>query len=189
MKINNLLDLQTSDALREWLDENHNKEKECWVIVSIKPKADTLLYLDVVEEALCFGWIDGIKKKISETQLAQRLSPRTKRSSWTELNKERIRRLDKQGRLTVSGRRVLPDMRIECFKVDDFINERLKENQEVYDNYNKLPDLYKRIRISTIQSEKKNNELYIKRLNKFIENTKNNKMYGKWNDDGRLLNY
>lgn len=52
------------------------------------PTPDVLLYLDVVEEALCFGWIDGVKKKISETELAQRLS---------ELNKERVRRLEKLG--------------------------------------------------------------------------------------------
>lgn len=87
MEISNLLTVTTRKELREWLQDNHKLEKFCWVIVSIKLKEDILLYLDAVEEAICFGWIDGVKKKISETQLAQRLSPRTKKSTWTELTK------------------------------------------------------------------------------------------------------
>ena len=74
MKIDNLLDLNTRQMLREWLKEHHTNERFCWILVTIKSKPDTLLYLDAVEEALCFGWIDGIKKKISEENTAQRLS-------------------------------------------------------------------------------------------------------------------
>ncbi|MDF2942631.1 MAG: thymidylate synthase [Herbinix sp.] len=63
MKIDNLLYLNTREMLREWLKENHLNEGYCWILVSITSKPDTILYLDAVEEALCFGWIDGIKKK------------------------------------------------------------------------------------------------------------------------------
>lgn len=137
MEIDNLLSIINRKELRNWLQENCMTEKSCWIIVSIKPEPNKIQYLDAVEEALCFGWIDGIKKKISETQLAQ----------------------------------------------------RLKEDKQTYENFLIFPDLYKRIRIDTIQSNKKQSELFESRLDKFIENTKSNKMYGAWNDDGRLLDY
>ena len=156
-------------------------------MVSIAPKADTLLYLDVVEEALCFGWIDGIKKKNSENQLVQRLSPRSKKSSWTELNKERVRRLEKLGLMTDEGRKVLPDMSSNSFVIDKVIEKKLKEDVLVYKNFMNFPELYRRVRIDTIQQVKNQQELFMKRLDKFIENTKQDKMYGSWNDNGRLI--
>lgn len=79
MEMNNTLTATTRSELRQWLSENSETEKECWVIASVKPQEKTLLYLDVVEEALCFGWIDSTKKKV-EGQVFQRLSPRGKRS-------------------------------------------------------------------------------------------------------------
>ena len=67
----------------------------------------TLPYIDIVEEALCFGWIDSTLKKLPDGRLAQRLSPRRKGSHWTELNKERCRDLESRGLMTDSGRMAL----------------------------------------------------------------------------------
>lgn len=189
MEIKNLITAKSREDLRAWLQENSKTETSCWVVVSIKPTTDKLLYLDAVEESLCFGWIDGIKKKISETQLAQRLSPRSKRSSWTELNKERVRRLEKLGLMRDEGRKVLPDMSHDSFKIDKVIEQRLKEEQQVYKNFMAFPELYKRIRVDTIQSYKHQPELFESRLDKFITITRENKMYGQWHDNGRLLDY
>ncbi|MCM3268841.1 YdeI/OmpD-associated family protein [Paenibacillus elgii] len=189
MEIENLITVKSRDDLRVWLQENCKTEKSCWVAVSITQKPDTLLYLDAVEESLCFGWIDGVKKKISETELAQRLSPRSKRSSWTELNKERVRRLEKLGFMRDEGRNVLPDMGLDSFKIDRVIEQRLKEEKQVYENFMAFPDLYKRVRIDTIQSIKNQPQLFRSRLDKFITNTRENKMYGQWHDHGRLLDY
>ncbi|PUA38747.1 thymidylate synthase [Paenibacillus elgii] len=187
MEIENLITVKSRDDLRVWLQENCKTEKSCWVTVSITPNSDTLLYLDAVEESLCCGWIDGVKKKISETELAQRLSPRSKRSSWTELNKERVRRLEKLGFMRDEGRKVLPDMGRDSFKIDRVIEQRLKEEKQVYENFMAFPDLYKRVRIDTIQSNKNQPQLFRSRLDKFITNTRENKMYGQWHDHGRLL--
>jgi len=79
-----------------------------------------LLYLDAAEEALSFGWIDGVKKKTPGSELAQRLSPRSKKSSWTELNKER-RRLEQLGLMRDEGRRFLPGMDYDSFRIDKAI--------------------------------------------------------------------
>ncbi|MNI44999.1 hypothetical protein D3C73_994010 [compost metagenome] len=129
------------------------------------------------------------KRKISDTQLAQRLSPRSKKSSWTELNKERVRRLEKLGLMSDEGRKALPDMDHDSFKIDRVIEQRLKEERHVYENFFAFPALYRRVRIDTIQSNKNQLELFNSRLDKFITNTKENKMYGQWHDNGRLLDY
>ncbi|ANY70522.1 thymidylate synthase [Paenibacillus sp. BIHB 4019] len=189
MDIENLLALTSREALRIWLQENGQTEACCWVVVSMTPNPDTLLYLDAVEECLCFGWIDGVKKKFSASQLAQRLSPRSKKSSWTELNKERVRRLEKLGLMSDEGRKVLPDMEPHSFKIDRLIDQRLKEDPQGYENFCAFPALYQRVRIDTIQSYKNQPSLFESRLDKFIANTKENKMYGQWHDNGRLLNY
>ena len=189
MEIDHFIPVKSREEWREWLQEHSKTEKSCWVLVSMKPAPDTLFYLDAVEEALCFGWIDGVKQKRSETELAQRFSPRSSRSSWTELNKERVRRLEKLGWMTDAGRKVLPDMGINSFRIDGAIEQRLREEKQVYENFLAFPDLYKRIRIDTIQSVRHQPDLFRSRLDKLIANTRKNKLYGQWNDNGRLLDY
>lgn len=177
----------TRKDLRNWLVANSKTETECWLVMSISRQTDTLLYLDIVEEALCFGWIDGVKKKLPDNRLIQRISPRSKRSNWTELNKARVRRLEALGLMTTAGRAVLPEMGPNLFEWDARIIEALQQDDVVYQNFRTFPILYQTIRIDTIQSYKKDTELFNKRLEKLIKYTKANKMYGSWHDNGRLL--
>lgn len=109
MEITNLKEFKHRSELRQWLDENHDKERECWMVayLKLKPEWDALPYIDIVEEALCFGWIDSTKKKLPDGRLAQRLSPRRKGSHWTELNKQRCRDLEQRGLMTDAGRKVI----------------------------------------------------------------------------------
>ena len=106
MKITTLLEYAERSQLRAWLEENHAKEKECWVVMSRSkiPPAGVLPYVDVVEEALCFGWIDSTLKKLPDGRLAQRLSPRRRKSHWTRLNIDRCTDLEKRGLMTEAGR-------------------------------------------------------------------------------------
>ncbi|MEJ6529146.1 YdeI/OmpD-associated family protein [Exiguobacterium sp. USCH10] len=187
MEIDKVLRFEQRSEFREWLHEHADDTPYCWVILSRKNSGNGLLYLDAVEEALCFGWIDGIAKKTAEGEFAQRFSPRRQKSNWTELNKERVRRLIRLGLMQEQGLSVLPDMRVTSFVVDSEIILRLQEDSQVYANFMTFPELYRRIRIDTIQSVRQDRELYTKRLNKLIEKTRANEMYGQWNDDGRLL--
>ena len=109
MEIVNLLAFRERSALRQWLEKNHQTERECWVVIYRQkpPTWDALPYTDVVEEALCFGWIDSTLKKMPDGRLAQRLSPRQKRSHWTDLNKARCRELEQRGIMTDAGRAAL----------------------------------------------------------------------------------
>ena len=106
MEITTLLEYSELSQLRVWLQENHAKEKECWVVMSRSktPPPGILPYINVVEEALCFGWIDSTLKKLHDGRLAQRLSPRRKNSHWTKLNMERCVDLEERGLMTVAGR-------------------------------------------------------------------------------------
>ena len=185
----NLLEVKSRQELRQWLIQNHRTETECWVIVKRgRPKDDgTFWYIDAVEEAMCFGWIDSTVKKIDENITAQKLCPRKSGSIWSELNKERCRRMERLGLMTDAGRAVLPDMTENGFVIDKDILKSLKDDPVVWDNFCRFPDLYKRVRIDTIQIKKKQLELYKSRLNKFIENTRKGILYGEWNDNGRLL--
>ncbi|XCP87125.1 YdeI/OmpD-associated family protein [Roseburia hominis] len=187
----NLLSVINRDELRVWLEKYHKTEKECWVIVRRgRPKDDgTFWYIDAVEEAMCFGWIDSTTKTLDNGITAQKLAPRRKGSLWSELNKERCRRMEKLGRMTDAGRAVLPDMSPAGFIIDKEILKALQTDKEVWENFLKFPSLYQRVRIDTIQIKKKQPQLFQSRLQKLIENTKRGIMYGEWNDNGRLLDY
>ena len=109
MEVTNLLHYGNRSELRQWLEANHDSVRECWVVTyrSLQPEWPAIPYLDVVEEALCFGWIDSTLKRLPDGRLAQRLSPRRKRSHWTELNKQRCSDLEARGLMTDSGRKAL----------------------------------------------------------------------------------
>ncbi len=93
-------------ALRRWLAEHHQKEREVWVATyrGKQPLADALPYVEAVGEALCFGWIDSTCMRLPEGRLAQRLSPRRKNGHWTGLNLRRCRNLEQRGLMTEAGR-------------------------------------------------------------------------------------
>lgn len=186
----NLLRAVNRDELRSWLEKYHQTEKECWVIVKRgRPKEDgTFWYIDAVEEAMCFGWIDSTTKTLDRGITAQKLAPRRKGSLWSELNKERCRRMERLGRMTDAGRAVLPDMSPSGFIIDAEILRALKAEDAVWENFCSFPALYQRVRIDTIQIKKKQPDLFQSRLQKLIRNTKKGVMYGEWNDNERLLN-
>ena len=189
MDFKNLLPAKNRDELRQWLQENHNKESECWVVAKRGRPVDngTFWYIDAFEEAMCFGWIDSTTKKMDNGITAQRLAPRRKGSLWSELNKERCRRMERLGRMTDAGRAVLPDMSERGFVIDSAILEALQSDMEIWNNFQKFPSLYQRVRIDTVQIKKKQPELFQSRLQKLLDNTKVGIMYGEWNDNGRLL--
>lgn len=191
MEIKNLLHAATREAFRAWLTENHSRECECWLVVKKgrHPSPDCVRYLDAVEEALCFGWIDTTHKSINGVD-TQRFTPRASKSPWSELNKERVRRLEKLGLMTDAGRAVLPDLTDSSFTIDAEIQRAFQENPTAWAHFQTFPPLYQRVRIDCIQRDKKKDRaVFDMRLKKLIENSAAGKMFGDWNDYGRLLDY
>ncbi|MDE7421854.1 MAG: YdeI/OmpD-associated family protein [Muribaculaceae bacterium] len=183
----NILDIRSRGEFRQWLMEHCASEKECWIAVKRgkTPPEDALWYLDAVEEALCFGWIDSTLKNVEGVSL-QRFGPRSKSGRWTELNKERCRRLEKLGLMTDKGRMVCPDLEAE-FVIDPEIIEAFRQNPTAWQNFTSFPSLYQRVRIDNIQRVKASPELASNRLNKLIEASAKGEMIGDWHDYGRLL--
>ena len=110
MEIVDLLEFSERSQLRVWFDRNAASRKFCWVALyrgKNNPEGVCLPYQDVVEEALCFGWIDSTLKRLPDGRLAQRLSPRQKKSHWTQLNKQRCADLEARGLMTDLGRAAL----------------------------------------------------------------------------------
>lgn len=109
MEITTLVETDDRTVLRSWLMDNHQKEREVWVATyrGKQPMAEALPYVEVVEEALCFGWIDSTCKRLMDGRLAQRLSPRRKNSHWTELNLKRCQELEQRGLMTEAGRNLV----------------------------------------------------------------------------------
>ncbi|WP_289066910.1 YdeI family protein [Alistipes sp.] len=127
------------------------------------------------------------RQKTAEEITVQKLSPRKARGNWTERNKERCRRLERLGLMTEAGRAVWPDMSENGFAVDEDILRELQSDPVLWENYQRLPELYKRVRIDRIQYLKEARPaLFRSRLDKFIGNTRKGTLYGEWNDHGRL---
>ena len=186
----NILNILNREQFREWLARNGSTGTECYVPVRRGRPGDGegLSYLDAVEEALCFGWIDSTQKVIGGVRM-QRFTPRRKGSLWTERNKERVRRLERLGRMTDAGRAVLPPMGQRSFRIDPDVEAALKKAR-VWSRFKAFPPLYQRIRAyNTAFYKRRDAAAYEKALSHLIEATRQGKMYGEWNDYGRLLEF
>ena len=94
----------TPSDLGRWLELNHAKESELWVkIFKKKTGIPSVTWDDVVVEALCWGWIDGIKKSIDDQAYLQRVTPRKARSNWSKRNRDHVERLIKESRMMEPG--------------------------------------------------------------------------------------
>ena len=142
MEVENLLQLRNRAELRQWLKENHNKEKCCWAVTyrsKCPPEWPAIPYIEVVEEALCFGWIDSTLKRLPDGRLAQRLSPRRPKSHWTQLNMDRCVDLEDRGLMTEVGRQAFEKAsEYEIVPPNSEIIKRMKEENEL-----RRPEMYK----------------------------------------------
>lgn len=90
-------------AWRSWLESNHNVSEGVWLQLEKVGPSGRLLYEEAVEEALCFGWIDGQVRGIDSTRYLRRFTPRKPASDWSRLNKQRVERLQRDGLMTAAG--------------------------------------------------------------------------------------
>ncbi len=99
-----ILAVQNRRAWRAWLKKNHSRRQGVRLVVYKKHSGSSKLsYDDVVEEALCFGWIDSTLNVLDEVRFTLRVSPRKPHSVWAKSNKQRVRKLIRAGRMTPAG--------------------------------------------------------------------------------------
>ena len=97
---------RTQAAFERWLSKNHARETEVWLRVYKKDSGvPTVTYVQALDVALCWGWIDGIKKSFDDRSFLQRYTPRGPKSRWSQINQGHVARLTKAGRMTPHGQR------------------------------------------------------------------------------------
>ncbi len=179
MDITQTLHVTNRKDWRDWLKTNYKTEKEIWLVYYKKATGKSRIeYNDAVEEALCFGWIDSIVKKLDEYSTVQRFSPRKPKASYSQANIERLRSLVAKKKVVKEVVDSLGDILNEEFVIPPDILSAIKANKEAWKNFQKFSDSYKRIRIAFIHGARHRPEEFKKRLRHFIEMTEKNKMFG-----------
>jgi uncharacterized protein YdeI (YjbR/CyaY-like superfamily) len=172
---------------RAWLAQHHSTETEIWLVYYRKETGKPRIsYNDAVEEALCYGWIDSTVKSLDDQRFAQRFSVRKKTSTLSEMNKARIRKLIAEKKMTQAGLDAIAhafdpakDLAEEAVVIPPDIRRPLQANKQAWQNFQKFPKSYQRIRIAYIQSRKRHSEeMFQKSLKHFIDMTAQNKRIG-----------
>jgi uncharacterized protein YdeI (YjbR/CyaY-like superfamily) len=184
MEIGKTLRVTTRKTWRAWLERNHARKKEIWLIYATKQSGQARIpYNDAVEEALCFGWIDGVMKKIDANYFAQRFSPRrSSKSQLSETNKERVRRMIRAGLMTLAGMEKIRGRMKEKFVLAPDIIAALKRDPKTWKNFQRFPKWYQRVRVGWLDASRQKREIFEARLRYFLKMTAQNKRYGHVND-------
>jgi uncharacterized protein YdeI (YjbR/CyaY-like superfamily) len=173
------LDVSTATAWRRWLERNHDREPEIWLVYHSKASGrPSISYNEAVDEAQCFGWIDSTVKKVDSESRAQRFTPRRPGSKLSEMNKVRVRRLAEAERMTPAGLAAAGSVLEEGFEVAPDVLERIRAHEDAWRHYTALPESYRRIRIGFIEGARNRPEMFERRLAYFIKMTAQNKRYG-----------
>ena len=170
------------------MSKHHMSEEDIWLVYyKIESGKRRIPYNDAVEEALCYGWIDSLAKPRDKESWVQRFSPRRKNSPLSEMNKERVRRLIKSGKMTRYGleriRHHMDGMSAKTQKLKKFtlpgdILQQIGSDPVVWRNFKKFPAAYKRIRVGWIDGSRNHPKIFAQRLRYFIKMTARNKKFG-----------
>ena len=162
---------------RDWLSEHFETESEIWFVFPTKDSGEEgVSYNDAVEEALCFGWIDGQAGTLDETHQLRRFTPRRKGSGYSQPNIERLKWLDEQGLIHPKIRASVEDIISTPFVFPEDILAELQKDETVWKNYEAFSEAYKRIRVAYIDAARKRPAEFQKRLENFVKKTRENKL-------------
>jgi uncharacterized protein YdeI (YjbR/CyaY-like superfamily) len=170
----------SQSAFRRWLERNHDKSKE--LIVGFHKKSagkETLTYPEALDEALCFGWIDGVRKRVDDESYMIRFSPRKPKSIWSLVNLRHVERLIKSGRMAEPGVRAYESREqkrtgIYSFEsapreFSDELLRRFQRNTRGWNFFQGQPPSFRRTAIFWVTSAKKE-ETQLRRLEQLIKN-------------------
>lgn len=180
------LHVTTRQEWARWLSRNHKRADEIWLVYYRKKSGQPRIsYDDAVTEALRFGWIDSILRTIDDQSYAQRFSPRKRSSKLSQMNRERLRKLVAEKRMTKAGLDAVAHLfdpaedLAEESVVPPAILAELKRNPAAWKNFQGFPAEYKRIRVAYIEGRKRHGEeAYRKALANFVDKTAKGKRIG-----------
>lgn len=181
---------KTQDLFREWLDKNHTKETELIVgFYKVKSGKESMTWSESVDQALCFGWIDGVRHSIDEESYQIRFTPRKRGSIWSAVNIEKIAKLKEQDLLQPAGIKIYENRsegnsHVYAFEQKEiFLSEeyeaKFRENIKAWEYFEKLAPSYKKSSNYWVMSAKQE-KTRLKRLNELIESSEAGT--NKWKD-------
>ncbi len=189
MHIDEALYFKNCQEWRTWLDENGDSAQEVW-LVHYKKHSHTISisHNDAVEEALCFGWIDGKLKSIDEERFILRYSPRKANSVWSKINKDKAEQLVAQGRMTKAGLAKIEeakrngswDAAYTNKKRDEIpadLNWALMEDQKALNNFKSFANSYRNMYIGWV-IDAKTDETRQKRIAEVVKRSALNRKPG-----------
>ena len=167
---------------RQWLERNHDRATELWLGFHKKASGKkSITYAEALDEALCFGWIDGVRRKFNETSYVQRFTPRKPRSIWSNINVRHVERLKKEGRMHPAGLEAYARRDPKRTGIYSFENRprelapayetAFRANKAAWKFFQEQPPFYKRLMIFRTMSAKKE-ETQLRRLKELIESSK-----------------
>jgi uncharacterized protein YdeI (YjbR/CyaY-like superfamily) len=179
MEIGKKLYVTTRESWRDWLQAHYRSEPEIWLVGYRKAEGlPNLPYNTAVEEALCFGWIDSIRKNLDEARYAQRFSPRKPGTPYSQTNKERLKKLLAQDKVSPDVLRTIDRAAVEAFEFPPDILSALQANPKAWENFKRYTGSYQRIRVAYIEARHSQPEEFEKRLQHFIRMCEQDKQFG-----------
>jgi uncharacterized protein YdeI (YjbR/CyaY-like superfamily) len=179
MDITQTLYITNPKDWRNWLKKHYKTEAEVWLVYPKKATGKPRIeYNDAVEEALCFGWIDSINKRLDDDHTVQRFSPRKPKAKYSQANIERLRYLVAKKKVIKEVTETLDGVLSQEFVIPSDILKAIKANKNAWRNFKAFSDSYVRIRIAFVDGARNRPEEFKKRLRHFIEMTEENKIFG-----------
>ena len=152
---------------RAWLEKNYSVKREIWLLFYKQHTGKPCVsYDDALDEALCFGWIDSIVRRVDDERYKRKFTPRKSGSVWSEVNKKRVERLIREGRMKEAGLSKVREaqmsgewskrrVREKQLEVPAFLEEALAANKNALGNFNRLAPSYQRNIVGWVLSAKK----------------------------------
>jgi uncharacterized protein YdeI (YjbR/CyaY-like superfamily) len=169
---------KSQSDFRKWLEKNHDSAKELWVGYYKKASGKkSISHAEAVDEALCFGWIDGIRKSIDEISYTNRFSPRKPKSNWSKVNITRFNELKEAGLVSSHGMKIFDErdqhrsgysLQDRTEEIDPKYERKFKVNKKAWNFFQTLPPGLRRNAIFWVTSAKQE-ETRVRRLAKLIE--------------------
>ena len=168
------LDVRSRRQWRDWLRDHHDSESEIWLVFYKRHTPEkSISYDDAVEEALCFGWIDGNIKRLDDDCYARKFTPRKPDSKWSTINRRRYADLRARGLLAVPGLERAPTSRSgdaprpSVSAIPSYVEEQLKADERAWSFFEQLAPSYQRAYIGWIEAARRE-ETREKRLREAI---------------------
>lgn len=177
----NLLELASRQEWRAWLKNNHARVEEVWLVFFKKKSGvQSISYSEALDEALCYGWIDSLIKRINKVRYARKFTPRRDNSKWSLVNKNRVEHLMNSGLMTEfglqkveaakqSGKWEHPNSKPKLdFSMSTDFQSALQNNPQAEKNFNKLAKTHQNQYIAWIITAKRS-ETISKRISESIK--------------------